>query len=156
MQTRAAPTAGARAFDDVHPPSRALLDDCVHCGFCLPACPTYLLWGEEMDSPRGRILLMDLAARGELVLNAQLVQHWDACLGCMACVPACPARCGGSMSWSQRSTWRRFALAHRGASPVWVSAACASPCSWDAFRAPSSPRSTPPRHASCRRSAARS
>jgi glycolate oxidase iron-sulfur subunit len=79
------------AFDEHDPPARELLDDCVHCGFCLPACPTYQLWGEEADSPRGRILLMDAALRGQLPLSDDLVRHWDACLGCMACVPACPS-----------------------------------------------------------------
>ncbi len=79
------------AFDAHNPPARELLDDCVHCGFCLPACPTYQLWGEEADSPRGRILLMDAAVRGELPLSAGVVRHWDACLGCMACVTACPS-----------------------------------------------------------------
>jgi glycolate oxidase iron-sulfur subunit len=79
------------AFDSHHPPARALLDDCVHCGFCLQACPTYQLWGEEPDSPRGRILLMDVALRGTVDLSADLVRHWDRCLGCMACVPACPS-----------------------------------------------------------------
>jgi glycolate oxidase iron-sulfur subunit len=79
------------AFDVHNPPSRELLDDCVHCGFCLPACPTYQLWGNEADSPRGRILLMDVALRGEVEMSRQLARHWDACLGCMACVTACPS-----------------------------------------------------------------
>ena len=79
------------AFAPGEGPERALLDDCVHCGFCLPTCPTYVLWGEEMDSPRGRILLMDLAEQGEIGLDATTVRHWDSCLGCMACVTACPS-----------------------------------------------------------------
>ena len=78
------------AFDDHHPPTRELIDDCVHCGFCLPACPTYNLWGEEMDSPRGRIYLMKEGLEGE-PMSASMVQHFDACLGCMACVTACPS-----------------------------------------------------------------
>jgi glycolate dehydrogenase iron-sulfur subunit len=81
----------ASAFDAHHPPARELLDDCVHCGFCLQACPTYQIWGEEADSPRGRILLMDAALRGTVELSGDLVRHWDQCLGCMACVPACPS-----------------------------------------------------------------
>jgi glycolate oxidase iron-sulfur subunit len=78
-------------FDAVHPPSRELLDDCVHCGFCLPTCPTYLLWGEEMDSPRGRIHLMNLVTDEQAPLDKTVGQHIDACLGCMACVTACPS-----------------------------------------------------------------
>ncbi len=66
-----------------------LIDDCVHCGFCLPTCPTYGLWAEEMDSPRGRIVLMGELADGNI--SAELVQHIDQCLGCMACVTACPS-----------------------------------------------------------------
>ena len=85
------PTPGVRpAFDADHPPSLDLLDDCVHCGFCLPTCPTYVLWGEEMDSPRGRIHLMRQAVEGE-PLTDEMVGHFDACLGCMACVTACPS-----------------------------------------------------------------
>lgn len=78
------------AFDADHPPARELVDDCVHCGFCLPTCPTYLLWGEEMDSPRGRIYLMKEGLDGE-PMTPSMVQHIDACLGCMACVTACPS-----------------------------------------------------------------
>jgi glycolate oxidase iron-sulfur subunit len=78
------------AFDDHHPPQKALIDDCVHCGFCLPTCPTYVLWGEEMDSPRGRIYLMDIGLDGE-PMNDQMVRHFDQCLGCMACVTSCPS-----------------------------------------------------------------
>ncbi|WP_205856000.1 (Fe-S)-binding protein [Phytoactinopolyspora endophytica] len=70
---------------------RELIDDCVHCGFCLPACPTYDLWGEEMDSPRGRIHLMSTALDGDAPIDATWVGHLDACLGCMACVSACPS-----------------------------------------------------------------
>ncbi|TCO42572.1 glycolate oxidase iron-sulfur subunit [Kribbella antiqua] len=78
------------SFDDHRPPSAELLADCVHCGFCLPTCPTYVLWGEEMDSPRGRIHLMDQVRQGE-PLSPSTVQHFDACLGCLACVTACPS-----------------------------------------------------------------
>ncbi|GAA4229392.1 heterodisulfide reductase-related iron-sulfur binding cluster [Actinomadura meridiana] len=67
-----------------------LLGDCVHCGFCLPTCPTYVLWGEEMDSPRGRIHLMQQHADGT-PLSDNMVEHFDACLGCMACVTSCPS-----------------------------------------------------------------
>jgi glycolate oxidase iron-sulfur subunit len=78
------------SFDTIRPPERDLIEDCVHCGFCLPTCPTYNLWGEEMDSPRGRIVLMNEAEQGA-PLSAQMVTHWDRCLGCMACVTACPS-----------------------------------------------------------------
>ena len=68
----------------------ALIEDCVHCGFCLPTCPTYVLWGREQDSPRGRIVLMR-AANDAPELTADQVEAWDNCLGCMACVTACPS-----------------------------------------------------------------
>jgi glycolate oxidase iron-sulfur subunit len=69
---------------------RSAASDCVHCGFCLPACPTYQLWGEEMDSPRGRIHLITQALDGSQ-LTAEASAHFDRCLGCMACVTACPS-----------------------------------------------------------------
>jgi glycolate oxidase iron-sulfur subunit len=79
------------AFDEHHAPDRELIADCVHCGFCLPTCPTYLLWNEEMDSPRGRIYLMKMASDGEIGLTDEFTLHMDRCLGCMACVTACPS-----------------------------------------------------------------
>ncbi len=70
---------------------RELLDDCVHCGFCLPHCPTYQSWGEEMDSPRGRIELMKGLRGGAVSLTPEVVGYFDRCLGCLACVTACPS-----------------------------------------------------------------
>jgi glycolate oxidase iron-sulfur subunit len=82
----------ACAYDSHHPPSMELIDQCVHCGFCLPACPTYMLWNEEMDSPRGRIYLMKMGAEGGVAqMDARFVSHFDQCLGCMACMTACPS-----------------------------------------------------------------
>jgi glycolate oxidase iron-sulfur subunit len=69
---------------------RELAGDCVHCGFCLPACPTYQLWGEEMDSPRGRIHLVTQILDGAELTDAA-AEHFDRCLGCMACMTACPS-----------------------------------------------------------------
>ncbi len=76
-----------------------ILRDCVHCGFCLPACPTYLLTGDELDGPRGRIwLIRDLLEAGAETAPAappppdpSIVTHLDRCVGCLACMPACPS-----------------------------------------------------------------
>jgi glycolate oxidase iron-sulfur subunit len=69
-----------------------LLDACTHCGFCLPTCPTYgALWQQEADSPRGRIYLMQGLLDGSVALTSGTVEHFDRCLGCMACVTACPS-----------------------------------------------------------------
>jgi glycolate oxidase iron-sulfur subunit len=85
------PYAPSGAFDGHHAPSTDLINACVHCGFCLATCPTYALWGEEMDSPRGRIYLMKLGLEGEVRLDPTFVNHMDNCLGCMACMTACPS-----------------------------------------------------------------
>ena len=87
------PESRRGAFDPHHPPSTDLIDKCVHCGFCLATCPTYALWGEEMDSPRGRIYLMKLGLKedGQVQLDPTFVNHMDNCLGCMACLTACPS-----------------------------------------------------------------
>jgi glycolate oxidase iron-sulfur subunit len=90
-QIETTPAAKSSSFDSHHPPSKELLSDCVHCGFCLPSCPTYVLWGEEMDSPRGRIYMMAKASQGEAPLDQRFREHMDNCLGCMACMTACPS-----------------------------------------------------------------
>ena len=82
---------GRGAYDAIRPPPMDLIDDCVHCGFCLPTCPTYTLWNEEMDSPRGRIVIMKSGHEEGKELTATMVKHVDQCLGCMACVTACPS-----------------------------------------------------------------
>jgi glycolate oxidase iron-sulfur subunit len=87
----AALVAFPSAFDSHHPPSNDLVNECVHCGFCLATCPTYALWGEEMDSPRGRIYLMKLGLEGQVQIDSTFVNHMDNCLGCMACMTACPS-----------------------------------------------------------------
>jgi len=97
MQTADFPTpqsvsaASEAGFDPQHPPEQGLIDACVHCGFCLTTCPSYRVIGKEMDSPRGRIYLMDAINKGEAPLSEASVQHFDSCLGCLACTTACPS-----------------------------------------------------------------
>ncbi|MCB1079774.1 MAG: 4Fe-4S dicluster domain-containing protein, partial [Verrucomicrobiae bacterium] len=77
--------------DALGPHGQAMMDAvtaCVHCGFCLPTCPTYRELGEEMDSPRGRIILMKEVLEGRLAPEAA-DPYLDRCLGCVACEPAC-------------------------------------------------------------------
>ena len=72
-------------------PSLDEIRKCVHCGICLPQCPTYRVLGEEMDSPRGRIYLMRAMAEGRAEPTETLTRHFDLCLGCRACETACPS-----------------------------------------------------------------
>lgn len=72
-------------------PAASATDPCVHCGFCLPTCASYRVLGTEMDSPRGRIHMLKAIDAGELELDATVASHFDSCLGCLACVSACPA-----------------------------------------------------------------
>jgi glycolate oxidase iron-sulfur subunit len=80
-----------RAWDSHRPPDPDLIADCVHCGFCLPTCPSYLVFEEEMDSPRGRIVLMRVGNEEGSEASDEMRTHFDRCLGCMACVTACPS-----------------------------------------------------------------
>jgi len=79
------------SFDEHHPPDPKLIDACVHCGFCLSTCPSYRVIGKETDSPRGRIYLMDGVNEAQIPLSPATVQHFDSCLGCLACVTTCPS-----------------------------------------------------------------
>jgi glycolate oxidase iron-sulfur subunit len=68
-----------------------LLRQCIHCGFCLPTCPTYAVLGVEMDSPRGRIYQMQAVADGRATVGPEFIEHMNCCLGCRACETACPS-----------------------------------------------------------------
>ena len=79
------------AFDAVDPPEEKKYLECIHCGFCLPSCPTYLEMGNEMDSPRGRIYLIRMADEGKIGITESFVKHMESCLSCRACETACPS-----------------------------------------------------------------
>ncbi len=79
------------AFDTADPPEERKYLECIHCGFCLPTCPTYLEMGNEMDSPRGRIYLIRMADEGKISITDSFVKHVEACLLCRACETACPS-----------------------------------------------------------------
>jgi glycolate oxidase iron-sulfur subunit len=79
------------AFDRLDPPAMDKILDCVHCGFCLPTCPTYVVLGNEMDSPRGRVYLMRAAAEGRIGIGESFAKHMNLCLVCRACETACPS-----------------------------------------------------------------
>jgi len=104
-------SAGAPA---PHAGRKSLYDDCVHCGFCLPACPTWHSWSEEMDSPRGRIDLMRGLAEGKLEWSPQVARHFDRCLGCLGCVTACPSGVRYDVLIEQTRARREEELPRRG------------------------------------------
>jgi glycolate dehydrogenase iron-sulfur subunit len=105
--TPSAPTA---------PSAFSSLDPCVHCGFCLQACPTYLATGDEADSPRGRIVLMRGLEHGDISPDdPALLQHLDACLGCRGCEPVCPSGVGYGRGLEAA---RELLVRHRGLRPL--------------------------------------
>ncbi len=101
----------------------AALDSCVHCGFCLQACPTFLATGDEADSPRGRIELMRALETGELSPDdPNLAQHLDRCLGCRGCEPVCPSGVG----YGRGLEAARALMTERRGAPALVRAALAA------------------------------
>jgi glycolate oxidase iron-sulfur subunit len=107
------------AWDAIRPPELDVIRDCVHCGFCLPTCPSYSVFEEEMDSPRGRILLMRIGHEPGEEISEPMRVHLDRCLGCMACVTACPSgvrydrlieRARPQIERNTRRPWRERAL----------------------------------------------
>jgi glycolate oxidase iron-sulfur subunit len=90
------------------------IESCVHCGFCLPTCPTYVELGEEMDSPRGRIFLIKEVLEGKLELESAL-PFTDNCLGCQACETACPS---GVKYGELITPFRAYAEEHRTRAPI--------------------------------------
>jgi glycolate oxidase iron-sulfur subunit len=71
--------------------ANAILRSCVHCGYCLATCPTYVLLGDELDSPRGRIYLAKQMLEGDETPSPEVVKHLDRCLTCLSCLSTCPS-----------------------------------------------------------------
>ena len=88
MQTRFSP---AQLADPGTAAAEQVIRKCVHCGFCLATCPTYVLLGDELDSPRGRIYLMKDMLENERVPTPEVVKHIDRCLSCLSCMTTCPS-----------------------------------------------------------------
>ena len=103
---------GAHAADSMS----GAVASCVHCGFCLQTCPTYRVLGEEMDSPRGRIVLMKEVLEGNLEL-AEALPHVDPCLGCVACETSCPSGVEYGALITPFRSWAEEHRARRGGMP---------------------------------------
>jgi glycolate oxidase iron-sulfur subunit len=88
MQTTFTP---AQLADPAIASSEKILRTCVHCGFCTATCPTYLLLGDELDSPRGRIYLIKDMLEGGKPATPEVVKHIDRCLSCLSCMTTCPS-----------------------------------------------------------------
>src|SRR5215469_2414196 len=88
MQTRFSP---AQLADPAMASSEAVIRKCVHCGFCTATCPTYVVLGDELDSPRGRIYLIKDMLENSRAATRDVVKHIDRCLSCLACMTTCPA-----------------------------------------------------------------
>lgn len=102
------------AFDLQDPPDLDGVRTCVHCGICLPQCPTYRLLGEEMDSPRGRVYLIRAAAEGRVGITETFTRHLDLCLGCRACETACPS----GVPFGRLLEQTRSQIERRGSRPI--------------------------------------
>ncbi len=94
----------------------AAVSSCIHCGFCLPSCPTYELLGQETDSPRGRILLMKEVLEGRLSPDAAAT-HIDQCLGCLNCQTSCPS---GVEYGHLLSSYRALPETQRASAGTWL------------------------------------
>ena len=100
------PASSLQDVDSLRYGSLRTLQDCVHCGFCLPSCPTYRVLGTESDSPRGRIDLMKAYANGEIGISNSLMEHISLCLVCRNCETACPS--GVRFGWAMDATRARM------------------------------------------------
>jgi glycolate oxidase iron-sulfur subunit len=126
------------AFRGPDAPDLRAIRTCVHCGICLPQCPTYRVLGEEMDSPRGRIYLMRAAAEGRIGLTETVTRHLDLCLGCRACETACPSGVPfGELLEATRSEIERHGRpTHRGRLTSFIHRVLADPVRLGALLAP--------------------
>src|SRR5512140_890774 len=104
-------------FVGVDVPSYDFITNCMHCGLCLPTCPTYALTGLEKSSPRGRIRLIKSVAEGELPITKEFIHEMNFCLDCQACETACPA----GVKYGSLVEAARNEIAEQGYAPIHTS-----------------------------------